>query len=108
MVNFLKNLFILAEDNLSFDVLLKENEFLVNKPFIPLVGRNNSQIIEDEFGFKYRINRKSKRKKGSIYWQCCKRNKSGCRCSINTNGDIIVMQRHQHNHDADEYEVTRN
>ena len=103
MVNFLKNLFILAEDNLNFDVLLKENEVLINKPFIPLVGRDNSQIISDHLGFKYRKQYRMV-KDGSIMWKCCKLNILGCKCTIKTRGDFIVMQRHQHNHDTDVYE----
>ena len=78
-------------------MILKENEVLINKPFIPLVGAMNSVIVQDEHGFKYKKGYESK-KDGTIVWMCRKW-RLGCICAIKTRGDMIILQRHQHNHE---------
>ena len=96
--------YFVAEDNWSIDdVVLKENEILINKPFLSLVGANNSQIVEDEYGFKYRKQYAVKKEKDAIMWKCCKINTLNCKATIKTRGGIIIKQRHTHNHDVDAY-----
>ena len=102
----LKNSIIFAEveDWNIEDIVLRENEILINKPFNSLIGANNSQIVEDEYGFKYRKAYTTQKEKDAIFWKCSKINRLNCKCQIKTKGGIIVLQRYQHNHDAEVYQ----
>ena len=98
------NWFILAEDNWNIqDIVLKENEIFINRPFFPAIGVGNSLNIQDEHGFKYRKIRASKR---VDRWECIKKNK-GCPCSIKTRGETIILQRNEHNHTIEDYRKLR-
>ena len=95
-----RNWFILAEDNWNFeDIVLKENEIFVHRPYFPAIAVGNSLNIQDEQGFKYRKIRASKR---VDRWECIKKNK-GCPCSIKTRGETIILQRNEHNHTIEDY-----
>ena len=67
----MKNSIIFAEveDWNIEDVVLRENEILINKPFNSLIGANNSQIVEDEYGFKYRKAYTTQKEKDAIFWK---------------------------------------
>ena len=82
----MKNSIIFAEveDWNIEDVVLRENEILINKPFTALIGANNSQIVEDEYGFKYRKAYTTQKEKDAIFWKCSKINRLNCKCVIVT------------------------
>merc|ERR1712029_993943 len=84
------------------DYVLKENEILINRPLFPCVGMGNSIIVQDEHGFKYRKSHNTRHATHIQNWKCSKIN-HGCKCSIKTRGETIIMQRNQHNHDVNEY-----
>ena len=97
-------LFILAEDNWNNeDIVLKENEILINRPFFPIAAVGNSINIQDEQGFRYR---KTHDAKHFQHWTCLRRNK-GCKVSIRIRGEIITVQRNEHNHTAQVYRQLR-
>ena len=99
----LRNSFIFSEDNWPpEDYVLKENEILINRPLFPCVGMGNSIIVQDEHGFKYRKSHNTRHATHIQNWKCSKIN-HGCKCSIKTRGETIIMQRNQHNHDVNEY-----
>jgi len=92
------------EDNWSNeDVVLKENEILVNRPFFHIHAVGNSVNIQDEEGFRYR---KTHDAKHFQHWTCLRRNK-GCKVSIRIAGEIITVQRNEHNHTAQVYRQLR-
>lgn len=81
----------LIEEN----VALREDEILKNIPFTTRIGRNNSIIIEDDLGFTYR---KGYAVKNAQHWTCSKRTRLKCRAVLKTEGNIILLQRFEHNH----------
>ena len=91
-----KDLDYFAEWNIA-DVVLKENEILINRPFSTSYGRKNAIIVQDEHGFKYR--KYNPPTAGSKFesWKCSRINK-GCKCSIKTFDNLIMIQKFYHNH----------
>ena len=98
----LKYFFILAEVAWNIaNLSLRENEILINRPFYTCIGRKNAIIVQDEHGFKYRKYNPSTPGQRYESWKCSRINK-GCKCSIKTVGDIITIQRFEHNHESTE------
>ena len=97
-------LILAAADNWNpEELVLRENEILINRPFIECIGVNGALNIQDEQGNRYRKTYgkgKGRTEKKGIDWRCQKSGTLGCRCRIKTRGDIIVVQRFEHNHDA--------
>ena len=74
MMSSNKDLDYFAEWNIA-DVVLKENEILINRPFSTSYGRKNAIIVQDEHGFKYR--KYNPPTAGSKFesWKCSRINK---------------------------------
>jgi len=89
------------EDNWSIrDVVLRENDILINRPFIPCVGGRNSIKVQDEHGFQYRKTYgRNRQEKKYINWRCSKVQSLRCKVTIKTKGEVIVLQRNEHNHE---------
>ena len=82
---------------------LGENEFHRNETFVMVSGRNNSQILVDQLGFRYRKGHWNKGDSNAQFWKCSKLNKTQCKAYVKVKGDLIVLQRYEHNHDVDAY-----
>ena len=81
---------------------LGENEFHRNETFVMVAGRNNSDILVDQLGFRYRRGHRNKREDSNVqYWKCSKLNKTQCKAYVKVKGDLIVLQRYEHNHNVD-------
>lgn len=88
------------EDNWNIEgIVLTKNEILINRPFFHVASVRNSIIVQDEQGFKYH---KSYSTKDYQHWECVRR-RSGCKSSIKTRGDTIILQRNEHNHTIEDY-----
>ena len=84
------------------DEVLRENEFIVNEPYTVRRGQNNSVILEDRFGFRYR---KKYSSKDATFWICSKLNQLKCKALVKAKGKLIVTQKNEHNHDASVYKL---
>ena len=88
-------LIYLTEDNWNIEgIVLAKNEIFINRPFFHVASVRNSIIVQDEQGFKYH---KSYSTKDYQHWECVRR-RSGCKSSIKTRGDTIILQRNEHTH----------
>ena len=84
----------------NFAVILKENEILRNVQYSTIRGKNDSTLIVDDYGYVFRKNYDCKRNNDS-YWNCSKKTAKKCRCSLMIRGNLIRLQKNQHNHDPE-------
>ena len=62
-------------------------------------GKSNSILIVDESGFQFRKGGYTNQT-GKTTWYCSKRTSLKCRAKVVTEGEFIVLQKCQHNHDS--------